>query len=211
MLYLSPHLGKFELILQKDLSTGVEGVLELARDIIEEMRGDPDDLKPPGGTGVAKWCKGLARGIVRQAAKTRKRWWIVLDGVGGEERDPDLNRFAQNLAAEIALREDDLCLRLILLDYKDDIVAIPRGAIIAEDLTPRAFVRMEDLERYFTILMKSTGTIEDGSAVLKVVTEVEQALGGARELPRVAEEVRNVTRRLLGQSAPAAAAVAGGR
>ncbi|MET0922059.1 MAG: hypothetical protein ABWY47_02880 [Xanthobacteraceae bacterium] len=154
-------------------------VLQIARDYMTKLGGDPDAL-PPQQTNEKRWATELANSVWRQIIKASEGWdgtWIlVLDGINKDRIDPEISQFVVQLAGNMTSGGVNMLRhRLVLCDF-DEAAASPfrlnmrrisldgvsRSDMRAELVRMLAGVGRPDAEILAnTIIGELAGTLED--------------------------------------------------
>lgn len=124
--HLSAHLtghGERFRIVRKALEGGVGSTYTpdlLAGDIVARMERSPLTM-PAQQTPMAKWIGYLTNWVFSEAALTGHRWWWVLDGFCADDLNLDTRKFVQAIINRVVEPEHSKRVRLILLDYPEQL------------------------------------------------------------------------------------------
>jgi hypothetical protein len=145
------------------------------------------------GAQAAWWGFELADWLARQADKSGKDCWIVLDGFENSGVPEPTQEFIQHLLQACAKRDR---LRLILLDFREDrIPAEIQSVILVEQLRE---ISETELRQFFVDLYTHYGVPADGEAA-QYAGEVWEQVQELRETPlftkKLAEEVLRIVKK----------------
>jgi hypothetical protein len=145
------------------------------------------------GAQAAWWGFELADWLARQAEKSGKDCWIVLDGFENSAVPEPTQEFIQHLLQACAKRDR---LRLILLDFREDrIPAEIQSVILVEQLRE---ISETELRQFFVDLYTHYGVAADGEAAQfasEVWNEVQALRGSAPFTKKLAEEVLRIVKK----------------
>ncbi|MGN9909196.1 hypothetical protein ACTMTJ_16760 [Phytohabitans sp. LJ34] len=121
--------------------------------------------KPAGIATPDRMNEYLCQWLLEEAGKTRKQWWLVIDRLHEPDLNEDTVRFVAKLAEQVARRNEEPAIRLVLIGFPPALLA--NTSSVHEDVGPIGEV---DLEPFFDHLLSgATGTEMPPAAVKMAV------------------------------------------
>jgi hypothetical protein len=162
-------------------------VSSLAGELSLRMGSSWESMPEQTGTS-ARWVQQLASWVLAQAARTAKRWWVVIDGLDDVEMmGPDTRAFIETLAQQIAIQPAQRP-RLALLAYPHALPASIRRETAFITLPARRSRVSRDFLEVCLSLLRERSERSDGSALYPLEAELLFELGEYEELERLLEE-----------------------
>jgi hypothetical protein len=155
--HLSAHLsgrgGGFRIV-RKTLEGGVGSTYTpdvLYGDIVARMERSPRDM-PERQAPMAAWINSLTNYLFVEAAATGHRWWWVLDGFCAPDLNPDTRKLVQAIIRRVVEGEHAKRVRLILLDYPEQLPHDVRARAHDEALGAPSEIGEPDVREVFVEL-----------------------------------------------------------
>lgn len=117
-------------------------VLDLL-DTVDAQLGAQDPI--PQRTG-SSYPVSAALWVLKQMMKRPGRWLVAFDGFGQRELNPEVRETIEALAVRVPVGQHRRRIRLVLLDYPQQLPGVSPADVLEETLPPAAGVVRADLE-----------------------------------------------------------------
>jgi hypothetical protein len=158
-------------------------VLQIARDYMTKLGGDPDAL-PPQQTNDKRWSMELANSVWRQIIKASEGWdgtWIlVLDGINKDRIDPEISQFVVQLVGNLTTGGVHMLRhRLVLCDF-DEAAAAPFSLNMRR--ISLGSVSRSDMRRELVRMLKDVGRVDAETLADEIIGELVGTLEDLRDV-----------------------------
>jgi hypothetical protein len=152
----------------------------LAGDVVARMERSPLSM-PNQQTPMAKWINYLTNWVFSEAALTGDRWWWVLDGFCAPDLNLDTRKFVQSIMNRVVEGEHAKRVRLILLDYPEQLPNDIRHRAHDEPLSPPSAIGELDVREVFVELNDDENLGLTDAQITEITSRVMTGLPTAEE------------------------------
>jgi hypothetical protein len=178
----------FRIVIEKlEVGSGPSVSMEVLAESLVAKMGRPIDLPP---RTEHRYEKRLCNWIVSNALQSAGRTWIVLDGFD----DPDLDRgtaaLIQELTREVLSGELNRRVRIVLLDFRSNLVHVDAAQISHESLPDPGSIQAADLKACLQQHFDDIGQSVDGAFLTALASKLLSDADTQRSDPQFAAEPR---------------------